>query len=54
MVAVAQTWTRARTPVRMITGIASGSSTVENTLPCDIPMPYAASTTSSSTSVTPT
>ena len=54
MVAVAHTWTRARrTPVRM-TGIASGSSTVENTLPCDIPMPYADSMTSSSTSVTPT
>ena len=54
IVAVAHSCTSAsRTPVRT-TGIASGSSTVRNTLLPRIPMPRAASTTSRSTSVMPT
>ena len=38
----------------MITGIASGSSTDENTLPSPMPIPREASTMSRSTSVIPT
>jgi hypothetical protein len=52
IVAVAHTWTRASRTPDIISGSASGSSTRQNRCAPDMPIPSAASSTSSGTSRT--